>query len=200
MSTLRLQCSWKMDSAFPRDAMQINPVFDVGFNVADPSAGADAEALCEDLADALSSWDGSAAEVTVKAYDVEGTPPVYASGQAVRNVGGIGSSGMPREIALCLSFYSGHNAPGLRGRLYIPAVFLTSAPGQRPTTAQMTNVGNLAAVFQALGGTNVDWSIWSVRDSERHAVTHWWVDDEWDVIRSRGLRATTRQTGTTSES
>ena len=200
MSTLRLQCSWKMDSAFPRDAMQINPVFDVGFDITQPEAEAEADTLCDDLATALSAWDGSAAEITVKAYDVQGTQPVYASGSAVKNVGGIGSSGMPREIALCLSFYSGHNAPGLRGRLYIPAVFLTSSPGQRPTTAQMTNVGNLAAVFQALGGTNVDWSIWSVRDSERHAVTHWWVDDEWDVIRSRGLRATTRQTGTTSES
>jgi hypothetical protein len=200
MSTLRLQCSWKMDSAFPRDAMQINPVFDVGFDLQDPTAEADAEQLCIDLADGISAWDGSAAEVTVKAYDVQGTQPVYAAGQAVRNVGGIGSSGCPRELALCLSFYSAHNAPRLRGRVYIPAVFLTSAPGQRPTTAQMNNVGSLALLFQALGGANVDWSIWSPTTSERHAVTHWWVDDEWDVQRSRGLRATTRVSGTTDES
>ena len=195
MATLRLQCSWKMDTAFPRDVMQINPVFDVGFDI----EGTDTNQLCEDLAVGLSAWDGSAAEITVKAYDVEGTQPVYASGQHVVNVGGIGSSGMPREVALCLSFYSEHNAPGYRGRLYLPAVFLTSSPGQRPTTAQMNNVGALALLFAGLGGANVDWSIWSGRDSVRRPVTHWYVDDEWDVIRSRGMRATTRVQGTTSE-
>lgn len=199
MATLRLQCSWKMDTAFPRDVMQINPVFDVGFDIADP-LNEDTNQLCEDLAVGLSAWDGSAAEITVKAYDCAGTQPVYPSGHFVQNVGGIGSSGIPRELALCLSFYSGQNVPGRRGRLYLPATFLTSSPGQRPTTAQMTNVAALHTLFEGLGGTNVDWSIWSSRDSARYPVTNWWVDDEWDVIRSRGLRATTRQLGTTSES
>ena len=31
-----------------------------------------------------------------------------------------------------------------------------------------------------------------------YTVTNWYVDDEWDVVRSRGLRATTRTAGTTS--
>jgi len=193
---LRLKCSWKMDTAFPRDRMVINPVFDVAGTL--PS-GVDEDSLCQDLADGLSAWDGSAAEIEVKSYDVEGTPPIYSNGHGIANVGGIGSSGMPREVALCLSFYAGLNIPTRRGRLYLPGVFLTSAPGQRPTTAQMTNVGALALLFAGLGGSDVDWCVYSPRTGEHHSVTNWWVDDEWDTIRSRGMRSTTRIQGTTSE-
>jgi len=30
-------------------------------------------------------------------------------------------------------------------------------------------------------------------------VSNWWVDDEWDTVRSRGLRPDIRVTGTVSE-
>jgi len=198
--TLRLKCSWKMDSSFPRDRMVINPVFKADWAI-DPESGLnpDSNELCQDLADGLSAWDGSAAEIEVKSYDLEGTKPVYPNGYGVANLGGTGSSGMPRETALCLSFYAGRNVPRRRGRLFLPGVFLTSAPGQRPTTAQMTNVGALSSLFEGIGGVNVDWCVWSTLDQEAFPVTNWWVDDEWDTVRSRGLRATTRITGTTSE-
>jgi hypothetical protein len=42
---------------------------------------------------------------------------------------------------------------------------------------------------------NSSWQQWSVTDRVGGAVTDYWVDDEWDIQRKRGLKPTTRQTG-----
>jgi hypothetical protein len=44
--------------------------------------------------------------------------------------------------------------------------------------------------------SGVAWVVWSRKDQVARPVTNYWCDDEWDTVRSRGLKAVTRQTGT----
>jgi hypothetical protein len=40
------------------------------------------------------------------------------------------------------------------------------------------------------------WVLFSRKNAAAYDVTAVYVNDEWDIVRSRGLRETTRQTGT----
>jgi hypothetical protein len=64
----------------------------------------------------------------------------------------------------------------------------------------MDKIGDYAKVLEDIGGVNVDWCVWSRLERKARSVTDWWVDNEWDVQRRRGLKATQRKTGTTNES
>jgi hypothetical protein len=189
----RLQTYWQWDSAFPRDRFMINPVFNMLLPSPDP------DALCEDLATALKTHFATVCELRVKAYDCQAAKPVYPSGDALRDQGLLQTSGVPRELAVCLSFYSQRNEPRKRGRIFVPAQLLGGTMGNRPSVAQRDKVAALGPIFANLGGVDVDWSVFSKRDNQARAVTNYYVDDEWDVQRSRGLRSTARTTGTTSE-
>ena len=195
MPIWRLNVEAYGDSVLPRDAMTITPHFNDG------GVGSDPQGLCDDLADAMDTYYGGPRQIEVTAYDAQGTVPVVPQGYAIRNVGLAPTSGAPREVAICLSFFSEFNRPRLRGRLYLPYVALGFGgdPGGRPSPTHRTKVGALAQILQDLGGLDVDWCVFSRVDNVARAVTDWWVDDEWDTIRSRGLRPTTRLTGTTSE-
>jgi hypothetical protein len=59
-------------------------------------------------------------------------------------------------------------------------------------------VGELPDILAGIGGADVDWIVWSRKQKLAHQVTDWFVDDEWDVIRSRGFTPAQRTTGTTS--
>lgn len=194
MPVWRLQTSWQLDSAFPRDAVTITPHFD------DHGLGTDPDGLCEDLATALQSWVNVTGQLTVRAYDAQGSPPVIPQGEAIRNAGASMNTAQPRELAICLSFFNVRNAPRRRGRLYIPKGMLDATSlGLRPSTTQMNKIAALAPIFQNLGGSDVDWSVYSRADDQARPVTNWYVDDEWDIVRSRGLRSNSRVAGTTSE-
>lgn len=193
--TYRAQVSVWHDSTLPRDAMQINPVFRDSGVTSNPTQ------LATDLANAVDSAITGTTQVEVKMYDVEGTKPVYPAGQYVKNVGSAPASSLPRELALCLSFYAGANRPRRRGRLFLPVVWVSGASlPNRPSLALRDSIGAAwVPILTGLGGVDVDWGVWSQRDSHFEPCSHWWVDDEWDVQRSRGLRATTRSQGDVSE-
>ena len=55
----------------------------------------------------------------------------------------------------------------------------------------------MGAAFANLGGVNVDWQVYSPTDGVGRTVKSYWCDDEWDTMRSRGLRSTMRQTAVT---
>lgn len=193
MAVWRLQTTFQCDTAFPRDRICINPVFNQTLG------GGELDDLCQDLVEGLKTITPSfTGEITCKAYDCEGSPPVYPAGQHTIQQGVVFNSTYPRELAVCMSFYSEHNRPRYRGRLYLPLFLTGGSLGLRPTgvSAKMTQ---LADLFEGLGGVDTDWSVYSQADGKARKVTHWWVDDEWDIQRSRGLRGSTRQTGTTSE-
>lgn len=100
----------------------------------------------------------------------------------------------PGQIALCLSYYADRNLPRQRGRIYL-APF--SASTRYATSAQMTSVMALPPLLAGLGGLNVDWSLWSPTTQQHTRINHAWVDDSWDIIRSRKQPAITpRQTWT----
>jgi len=193
MPVWRLQTEWLKDTAFPRDRLVITPHFN------DAGATTDPQQLCDDLAAALRTWHTAATELRVTAYDAQGTPPVFPQGEAVLNAGVVGDTSMPREVALCLSFYGTRNLPRQRGRLFIPAGLFTNAPAVRPSAANQQKVADLVPLLTNLGGVDVDWCVYSRVSNTFPSVTNWWVDNEWDTIRSRGLRGETRLTGTTTE-
>lgn len=197
MATYRLQCAIWWDSLAAKDAVVIDPVF----NIAQPLGGEDdPQQLCSDLCQQLQLQMTASPQVRVRAYELPYVRGAGHVGESVRNNGSSPPSNWPRQLALCLSFYSEKNSPRTRGRLFIPFGLINVAPsGNRPTTAMQTAVMNLVPIFTGLGGVNVDWSVWSVRDHTNRAITNTWVDDRYDVIRSRALQPSSRMQGTTTE-
>jgi hypothetical protein len=193
MPTWKLQTSFAMDTTFPRDRMVITPHFDDGSAITGP------QGLCDDLAAALDGWTSGTQEIQVKAYDVEGTPPVFPAAEAIVNPGAAPASNVPREVAVCLSFYAERNLPRQRGRLYIPLAVTGLGAGVEPDSLIRQKVADLVPIFANLGGTDVDWCVWSPTTQTMRSVTNWWVDNEWDTVRSRGLRASERLEGTVDE-
>lgn len=194
MAIYRLQCSFGADTTFPRDRMVITPHFSTSL------PGADTQQLCDDLAAGLNTWvTAGQREIVVRAYDAQGTKPVLPVGEKILNSGVTPGSAVPRELALCLSFRGNQNVPRKRGRLYIPATFLASGVGLRPAGTHQTKVASLVPIFTGLGGVDVDWCVFSRTGNQAYSVQHWWVDDEWDIQRKRGLRPTSRQSGDVSE-
>lgn len=128
--------------------------------------------------------------------DAPNSPPRHRAYTAQTTVG---AAPGPMEVALCLSYYNQLNAPRRRGRMYL-GPWPQSAMEMRPSATTRGYLATLAAGIANLGGVTVDWCIRSTVDDVLRNVTHWYVDDEWDTQRRRGLRATTRTTGTTSES
>lgn len=201
MSIIRSQIAVWQDSLLPRDAFVITPHFRREFDVSDPVAGTQWQALADDLATGVHNQLPTYTQIEVKLYDAEAAPPSYPKARAIRNEGTVRTSLVPRELAVCLSYYADRNVPRQRGRLYMPyALFATSSDaGLRPPANIRTAVlPAFVGLFENLGGANVDWVVWSRLQQIARKVTNYWVDDEWDIMRKRGLRATTRNSGTTS--
>jgi hypothetical protein len=189
----RLQTSWAKDSISPRDRMVITPHFN------DIGATTDPQNLCNDWLAALQAITATTGELRVTAYDAQGSKPVYPQGDAIVFKGVTQATSLPRELAVCLSFYSERNVPRQRGRLYLPGWFVgIAAPGLRPPSS-LPKIEQLAQAAQDLGGPDVDWCVYSRATDAARSVTNWWYDNEWDVQRSRGLTGSGRVLGTTSE-
>lgn len=192
MPIWRLQTTIWQDTTTPEDGMVLTPHFN------DHGLTTDPDGLCEDLAAAIDAWSSGTQQIRVKAYDAQGTPPVYPQGDHEVNTGLAPASSGVRETAVCLSFYSQQNRARYRGRLYVPTVITgqaTSAP--RPGTTMRQKVADLVPILASLGGVDVDWVVYSRIDDAARKVSHWWVDDAWDTVRSRGLRPSARTEGTT---
>jgi hypothetical protein len=131
---------------------------------------------------------------SIKLYDAQKPPPSYPVWSHVEGTGSIDTAA-PNELALCLSYYAGYNRPRFRGRLYIPFTLIGGTTQKRPSASQMTLVAEWAKLFRNLPSPWIG-CVYSRRAGAAYAISNWWVDDEWDVMRSRGLKPTTRQTGT----
>lgn len=151
--------------------------------------------LADDLADLYAALIGaSPRELSVKLYDLDDPKPRPEKAHVVRNAGSFPATSGPREVACCLSFYADRNLPRNRGRIFLPWFLLGGSVGTRPTSQQMGMALSLYNGFKNLGGTDIEWCVYSRADNQHKKVTNGFVDDEWDVIRSRGLKPTTRQT------
>lgn len=184
---LLAKIGFALDSTLPRDVVTINPCY----------SGDDPQALANALKVNLMAHAviGVDHPFVIKVYNAEKAPPNYPLATASNGTGSA-STGFPREVAMCLSYYSTYNRPGYRGRLYIPAAFLGGALGLRPTTVQMNNClafGNTLGKGLPSAHNLV---VYSRHQAKSFGVSNTWVDDEWDTVRSRGLKSTTRVLGT----
>jgi hypothetical protein len=193
MPVWKLQTAIQVNSTAPRDAHVVTP------HVNDQGVGTDPEQLCQDWAEAVSTLMQGGNQITVKAYDAQGSQPVYPQGDAQVGAGLAPAAKSPSEVALCLSFYSVRNLPRQRGRIYLPIAARYGLLSVRPETQMLDWAAEWAQALQDLGGPDVDWCVYSKTDGVPRTITNWYCDNEFDTVRSRGLRWTDRRTGTTSE-
>jgi hypothetical protein len=183
MSIFRAQISFPVDGVLPEDAMTITPHY----------FGDDAQGLAEALKTNLATFApiGATKPFTIRIYDAEKAPPSYPRATA-EQAGTPPNSTDPRELALCLSYFSTYNRPRYRGRLYIPGVFISGSKVSRPTGAQMQSVLDWRLALAENLPSAHNFVVYSRMDAESYTINNFWVDDEWDIVRSRGRKHTTR--------
>lgn len=159
--------------------------------------GTDPQALADKLRDqltAVTSW-VSVPTITINVYLATGAPPHHPLASSV-HTGAAATSVMPREVAICLSYYATLNQPRLRGRVYLPAPIMGMASGIRPAPGDLPRALNFGpALFKTLPAGHVP-VVFSRVAGTSAPITNYWVDNEWDTVRSRGLISTTRSVGT----
>lgn len=107
------------------------------------------------------------------------------------------SSGMPAEVAICISYYATSNAPRRRGRIYFgPCSNLTGAfaGGEWRPTQNTIDILQLKA-RDLLQGSNDQlwpWAVLSDVDNVARPITNGWVDNAYDTQRRRGVAADNR--------
>jgi hypothetical protein len=182
MAVYRAQITFPADTALPRDQMSITPHY----------TGDNASALADWLKASLIAWPTVANRpFKVKVYDAEKAKPNYPLAVS-EQTGTVPNTGAPREVCLCLSYFSTFNRKGWRGRLYLPAMLFGGAQTTRPTPAQMQAALDFHQALHSGRPPGVAWVIWSRKERVSRSITNLWVDDEWDIQRSRGMRGTTR--------
>jgi hypothetical protein len=105
----------------------------------------------------------------------------------------------PRQVALCVSFYSGRNLARTRGRVYLAIPNNQFGEGDRPSATTLTAaiglVKGINVVVNAL--TPVWWqTVHSTVSGEDNIVTNYWCNDVYDTQRRRAPKESTRQTAT----
>lgn len=187
MSIYRAQIAITADSALPRDQVMITPHY-----TSTDAAGL-ANALKTNIK-ALASMSTNPS-FTVTIYDAQGPPPHHPLAIAT-NSGSTPTSTMPREVAVCVSYYAGFNQPRLRGRVYLPAGILNFTPAARVIAGELAIGTHWAdALFKNIGTGNVA-VVFSRKANLASPITNYWTDNEWDTVRSRGLVSTLRVVGT----
>lgn len=181
MTIFKALISFPHDSAFPRDEVAITPHF----------FGDDAQGLANALKTNLIGNVGATVAFKIKLYDAQKPPPSYPIATAEQTATAHTSTA-PREVCLCLSYYSTWNRPSYRGRLYIPHLIFAGSLGLRPTPAQRDAVLAFRTVFTTGLPASHNWVVYSKKLGQSFGVTNTWCDDEWDIQRSRGLRGTAR--------
>lgn len=184
MATFRVSLAFPFDTALPKDVITINPHF----------SGQDAQALANALhANLIAANPTAGKPFTVKVYDAATPPPSYPLA-TVSEPGTPPGSSMPREVALCCSYYTTYNRPRYRGRLYLPVSWFTAVVNLRPSQAIMdAALAFIKTVFGTGMPASTNWVVYSqVEKKAQGGVNKLWIDDEWDTVRSRGLTATQR--------
>jgi len=165
-------------------------------------ADTDLKSMCDDIVTMYTARYGiSSNEIVCKAYDTDAKPN-YPRATSVVNAGEVWLCPHPREVALCLSFAgSNRGNKSERGRVYLmPSIAAGAAGGidfVRPSVTAMTWAMKFYtepnASFPDLGGVDWQFGVWSPTYKKFTQTKQAWCNDEWDTVRRRGLRETTRQ-------
>lgn len=190
-----------MDSAIPNDAIVNTWHFDVeelSSGLTDAIAALDT--FYGDIANKLSE-NCSFASATYTAYNMASPMPRAPVAVVEATDYTTGSTAMPPELALCLSFQgariSGTPQARRRGRVYIGPL----ANVQNTTTstivasATVTQLKDAGAALLAASVADADWTwcVYSTANDELVDVASGWVDNAFDIQRRRGTEATQRQ-------
>lgn len=137
-------------------------------------------------------------QAEIRVYDLGQAPPRMPHVRPL-DLGALSGTGLPEEVALCLSYYAGRPLPRRRGRIYV---------GPLADTAVQTGTGNVEphpsfrqTLAQAAAGlasqsatAQVRWHLLSQTDQSAHMITGGWIDNAFDTQRRRGSKATARTT------
>lgn len=174
-------------SAPAKDAIVNTLYFNVSGSVDDP----DYNSLGNDL---YTIWAGriwaAGRFLDIRGYDMSDPEPREVKYRKTGQVTGTAPNGV-RQVALALSYYSDRNLPRQRGRIFLGPWNLSQPSA---STTQTAAVIGLAPLLAGLGGLNVDWSLWSPTTQTSSRINHAWVDDSYDIIRSRKLKAVAART------
>jgi hypothetical protein len=142
--------------------------------------------------------------ILVKTYDMGETPPRTPRLTAFTMPSmGTSTGPIPNEVALCGSFKAAsQKGPRGRGRIYVGpleggAVVEADDYNIRPSTAVVASLRHaMTALKLATAETPYTWCVYSTfGPTHLHQVSDVWVDNEFDTMRKRGNRATTRVVG-----
>lgn len=131
-------------------------------------------------------------QVKVNVYNLANplhSPPVYTT---IYTGGGSISPG-PRQVGLCLSFYSGLNIRGQRGRIYI-GPWDKALMTEYASSSLLTSMMGLAAALKNPGGADVIHQIYHPKTASWSNVSNYFANNRWDTMRSRLPKETARQT------
>lgn len=185
MPLVRMLVSWGRPSDKVADRLTNTLYFSVSGSVDDP----DYQALADDLRDVYASIQFTAgAKIEVRAYNMDDAKPRPEKAYSTVTRTGTWTQGV-RQVAIALSYYADRNLPRQRGRIFT---------GPWPTTSDVVSSSypplllTFAQGLAGIGGLNVDWSVYSPTSNDHKRISRAWVDNSWDIIRSRKLPATTR--------
>jgi hypothetical protein len=185
---LRALINFPVDTALPTDAMSITPHY----------FGSDSQGLADRLKTNLTAFAavGATKPFTIRIYDATKAPPSYPLATASQS-GSPPQYSYPRELALCLSYYSTWNRPSYRGRLYLPIWMLGGGTiANRPSQTQIDACLAFKTVLTSGLPSGTNWVVYSKKLAQSFGVSSVWCDNEWDVMRSRGTKGTARTLGT----
>lgn len=181
-------CAWKTSTAPAKDVFTNTLYFNVTTGPIDPVGY---QALVDDLhAIYAARTFVKGRTLDVRAYDMSDAEPRPIKARKVAPVTGTAPNGPP-QVALALSYYADRNLPRQRGRIFCGP---WTADAQFPAASQTAELITLANALAGLGGLNVDWSLYSPTNGTNTRINHGWVDNSWDIIRSRKTLATIRTT------
>lgn len=163
--------------------------------------GGDTTGIADWLSPAISRVGNRA---TVKYYDLADPEPRQPTRIHEFTVGPPGSAGaLPGELAVCVSMRaptaSGQPPARRRGRVYVgplttDALGDTTSLPRRPVDGSLC--ANLASgafsMISQLATAGAEVCVYSRADDEFYGVEQVWVDNEFDIQRRRGGRATSR--------
>lgn len=135
------------------------------------------------------------ASLEFRMYDLGQAPPRTPHVNHLEPFAGGASTGLPAEVACCLSMKTADRSPRGRGRVFLGPLGTnvmddtTGVP--RPTTAFRETMRDAAENVRTTS-QDLTWVIISQLDAEAKVVTGGFIDDAFDTIRSRGHAPTQR--------
>lgn len=205
MALTRCQVVVPADSALPADVVVNNWAF-----LMDPTAGAQVTELKGYLKTFYDAWSSNRSvlyvweQARLKLYDMSAPKPrVPLVDETIGLSASAGTTSLPQEVALCMSFQgvrvSGELQRRRRGRIYLGPFVTNANQGTtgRPDTTFLNQIVSAAQAFLNSTSTSagIEWVV--IHDAggtpSLGATVHdGWVDNSWDTQRRRGADPSAR--------